>query len=177
MFCLLGEITSQWFISKQTLKQWRQKWWVMFLHFDVNYFVFSQYCRLFILCWYVFMFLFSPTSDGAACVILASEDFVRRHNLQPQAVQIIGQAVCTDFSSTFNDKSCMKVVSLQVSAALYFYPFSRCCTLRSELAMKLHVQQLLSCYLKSMQRWSYNCCRCQLNVLKSVLTMRLACCY
>ena len=54
--------------------------------------------------------LFSPTSDGAACAILASEDFVRRHKLQPQAVEIIGQAMCTDFASTFDEKSCMKLV-------------------------------------------------------------------
>ena len=53
---------------------------------------------------------FSPTSDGAACAILASEDFVRRHRLQSQAVQIIGQAMRTDFPSTFEEKSCMKVV-------------------------------------------------------------------
>jgi len=58
--------------------------------------------------------MFSPTSDGAACVILASEDFVRRRGLQSQAVQIIGQAIYTDFSSTFNEKSCIKMVSLQV---------------------------------------------------------------
>jgi len=53
---------------------------------------------------------FSPTSDGAACAILASEDFVRRHRLQSQAIQIIGQAMRTDFPSTFEEKSCMKVV-------------------------------------------------------------------
>lgn len=67
--------------------------------------------------------MFSPTSDGAACVVLASEDFVRRHNLQPQAVQIIGQAMYTDFSSTFNQKSCMKMVSLCVSVTLFLSVF------------------------------------------------------
>jgi len=67
--------------------------------------------------------MFSPTSDGAACVVLASEDFVRRHNLQPQAVQIIGQAMYTDFSSTFNQKSCMKMVSLRVSVTLFLSVF------------------------------------------------------
>lgn len=67
--------------------------------------------------------MFSPTSDGAACVVLASEDFVRRHNLQPQAVHIIGQAMYTDFSSTFNQKSCMKMVSLRVSVTLFLSVF------------------------------------------------------
>ena len=59
----------------------------------------------------IFCLSFSPTSDGAACAILASEDFVHRHNLQSQAIQIIGQAMHTDFPSTFNENSCMKMVS------------------------------------------------------------------
>jgi len=59
--------------------------------------------------------LFSPTSDGAACVILASEDFVRRHSLESQAIHIIGQSMHTDTTSTFNEKSCMKLVCLCVS--------------------------------------------------------------
>ena len=52
---------------------------------------------------------FSPTSDGSGCAILASEDFVRKHGLEHQAVEIIGQAMATDLPSTFNDKSCIKV--------------------------------------------------------------------
>jgi len=58
------------------------------------------------------MWLLSPTSDGAACAILASEDFVRRHSLQSQAIHIIAQAMCTDFASTFSEKSCMKLVRI-----------------------------------------------------------------
>jgi acetyl-CoA acyltransferase len=43
----------------------------------------------------------SPTSDGAACAIVASERFVDEHGLWDGAVEIAGQAVVTDLPSTF----------------------------------------------------------------------------
>lgn len=52
-----------------------------------------------------------PTSDGAAAAILVTEDFVYRHNLQRNAVEILGLEMATDLPSTFADKSCLKVVS------------------------------------------------------------------
>jgi sterol carrier protein 2 len=51
-----------------------------------------------------------PTSDGAGAAILVSEDFVRTHNLQAKAVEILGMAMTTDFPSTFDEKSCIKLV-------------------------------------------------------------------
>ncbi len=50
-----------------------------------------------------------PTSDGAGAAILASEDFVRKHNLQAQAVEILGMAMATDFPSSF-EQSCIKLI-------------------------------------------------------------------
>ncbi|BBX74239.1 lipid-transfer protein [Mycobacterium shinjukuense] len=44
----------------------------------------------------------SPTSDGSGAAILASEAFVDRHGLATQAVEIVGQAMTTDFASTFD---------------------------------------------------------------------------
>jgi len=46
-----------------------------------------------------------PTSDGAGAAILASEEFVKKHNLQKQAVEILGMAMATDFPSTFEQSS------------------------------------------------------------------------
>jgi acetyl-CoA acetyltransferase len=43
----------------------------------------------------------SPTSDGSGAAIVASEDYVDRHGLAGQAVEIVAQAVTTDFASTF----------------------------------------------------------------------------
>jgi len=51
-----------------------------------------------------------PTSDGAGAAILCSEDFVKKHGLQAKAVEIVGQAMCTDLESSFSEKSCIKMV-------------------------------------------------------------------
>ncbi len=51
-----------------------------------------------------------PTSDGSGAAILASEDFVKKHNLQAQAVEIAGMAMTTDFPSSFSEKSCIKLI-------------------------------------------------------------------
>jgi acetyl-CoA acetyltransferase len=57
----------------------------------------------------------SPTSDGSACAVVASERFVEEHGLWDQAVEIAGQALTTDMPSTFEDKSCIKVVGYDMS--------------------------------------------------------------
>jgi len=56
-----------------------------------------------------------PTSDGAGAAILASEDFVKKHGLQAQAVEIAGMAMATDMPSTFDEKSCIKMVGFDMS--------------------------------------------------------------
>ncbi len=50
-----------------------------------------------------------PTSDGAGCAILASEDFVKKHNLQNKAVEIIGMAMSTDGPETL-EQDCRYIV-------------------------------------------------------------------
>ena len=57
-----------------------------------------------------------PTSDGGACAIIASERFVREHNAEARAVEIIGQAMRTDFDSTF-DGSDMSIVGFHFAQA------------------------------------------------------------
>jgi sterol carrier protein 2 len=56
-----------------------------------------------------------PTSDGAAAAILASEDFVRQHGLAARAIEIAGMAMATDLTSTFDEKSCMKIAGYDLS--------------------------------------------------------------
>ncbi|XP_066252347.1 sterol carrier protein 2 [Euwallacea similis] len=56
-----------------------------------------------------------PTSDGAAAVIVASENFVRSHGLEARAVEILGMEMATDLPSTFQDKSSMKIVGYDMS--------------------------------------------------------------
>ena len=67
--------------------------------------------------WEFFVFIhlwphhISPTSDGSAAAVLASAEFVKKHNLQDKAVEILGMEMATDLSSTFNENSCIKLVS------------------------------------------------------------------
>ncbi|KIJ59808.1 hypothetical protein HYDPIDRAFT_118058 [Hydnomerulius pinastri MD-312] len=55
-------------------------------------------------------FMCSPTSDGAACCIVASEDFVHAHKLENQAIEIVAQALETDHPAAFESGSAMEVV-------------------------------------------------------------------
>jgi len=58
----------------------------------------------------------SPTSDGSAAAVLASERFVEEHGLAEQAVEIVGQAMVTDLQSTFDDKSAISLVGAKMTA-------------------------------------------------------------
>jgi acetyl-CoA acyltransferase len=57
----------------------------------------------------------SPTSDGSAAAVIASERFVEEHDLWDQAIEIVGQAMITDLSSTFDEGSCIKIVGGDMS--------------------------------------------------------------
>jgi acetyl-CoA acyltransferase len=64
----------------------------------------------------------SPTSDGSGTAILASEAFVDKHGLAGQAVEIVGQAMTTDFASSF-DGTCKGLIGydMNVQAAQRVY--------------------------------------------------------
>jgi len=55
-----------------------------------------------------------PTSDGSGAAILASEEFVKKHGLENQAVQIVGMTMTTDYESSF-EKSDMKLVGYDMT--------------------------------------------------------------
>jgi sterol carrier protein 2 len=56
-----------------------------------------------------------PTSDGAGAAILASEAFVKKHGLEAKAVEIAGQAMTTDYDSSFDEKSMIKMVGFDMT--------------------------------------------------------------
>lgn len=63
-----------------------------------------------------------PTSDGGAAVVLASERFVREHELLQQAVEITGMVLNTDTATTFDGDEGQLVgfdMSRSAAAALY----------------------------------------------------------
>lgn len=51
-----------------------------------------------------------PTSDGAAAVILASEKFVREHNLFDRAIEVAAIQMSTDREATFSEKNAINLV-------------------------------------------------------------------
>ncbi|KAH7926214.1 thiolase-like protein [Leucogyrophana mollusca] len=60
-------------------------------------------------------FMCSPTSDGAACCIVASEEFVHAHKLENQAIEIVAQGLETDEPAAFESSSAMEVVGYGMS--------------------------------------------------------------
>ncbi|HUA05557.1 MAG TPA: lipid-transfer protein [Solirubrobacteraceae bacterium] len=58
----------------------------------------------------------SPTSDGAAAVVIVSERFLESHDASDGAIEITGQATVTDFASSFSDDTdCMRLVGSEMS--------------------------------------------------------------
>ncbi|WP_336788678.1 lipid-transfer protein [Gordonia malaquae] len=64
----------------------------------------------------------SPTSDGSGAAVLASERFVDEHDLADRAVEIVGQAMTTDYRSSFNG-TCKNLIghdmNVQVAQSVY----------------------------------------------------------
>lgn len=55
-----------------------------------------------------------PPTCGGAAAIVCSEEFAKKHHLSPKAV-IRGQAMTTDFATTFDNTSFMKLVGYDMS--------------------------------------------------------------
>ncbi|MGH9185753.1 MAG: lipid-transfer protein [Acidimicrobiales bacterium] len=58
-----------------------------------------------------------PTSDGSGAAILCSEDVVRRHGLEGQAVEIAAMTMVTDLPSTFDERSAIKLIGTDMTKA------------------------------------------------------------
>jgi len=85
-----------------------------------------------------------PTSDGAAAAIICSYDFVVKHNLQHQAVEILGMAMATDFTSSFQDKSCIKMVGFDLTKAAAEKAYSQA-KISPEDAQVIELHDCFSC--------------------------------
>ncbi|XP_006454829.1 hypothetical protein AGABI2DRAFT_190063 [Agaricus bisporus var. bisporus H97] len=60
-------------------------------------------------------FMCSPTSDGSAACVIASEDFVHKHGLENQAIEIVAINMATDGPETFEGSSPMNVVGYSMA--------------------------------------------------------------
>ena len=58
-----------------------------------------------------------PTSDGSAAAIVAREEFVKKHGLGAKAIEIAGMAMATDGRSTFDERSCIKLIGYDMTKA------------------------------------------------------------
>lgn len=57
----------------------------------------------------------SPTSDGSAAAVLASERFVEEHGLGDRAIEIAAQEMVTDTAATFEDRSAISIVGAEMT--------------------------------------------------------------
>jgi sterol carrier protein 2 len=56
-----------------------------------------------------------PTSDGGAAAIVASEEFVFKHGLQNQAIEIAGISLTTDSPRLFEDRSSIELTGVSTT--------------------------------------------------------------
>ena len=57
----------------------------------------------------------SPTSDGGAAVIVASEAFVKKHGLEDRAIELAGMGVATDSIRLYEDRSRIELAGADMS--------------------------------------------------------------
>lgn len=70
-------------------------------------------------------FMCSPTSDGAAACIIATEEFVHAHSLENQAIEVVSQALVTDEVATFESRSAMELVGYGMTKAAADFVFEK----------------------------------------------------
>jgi sterol carrier protein 2 len=56
-----------------------------------------------------------PTSDGAACAIVCNEEFVKKHKLENQAVEVLACILGSDRKETFDTNSAMNLVGYDLT--------------------------------------------------------------
>lgn len=80
-----------------------------------------------------------PTSDGSAAAVLMSEETVKKFGLQDQAVEILAIEMATDFPSTFEEKSCIKMVGFDMTKAAADRAFQKAGLSRNDVqVVELH---------------------------------------
>lgn len=66
-----------------------------------------------------------PTSDGAGCAIVCSEDFVKRHGLENQAIEIAAMGMATDSPRLFEDRSSIELAGVDMTRRAAKEAFSK----------------------------------------------------
>ena len=84
--------------------------------------------------------------DGAACCIIASEDFVHRHELENQAIEVVGNALVTDGVETFERRSAMELVGFSMTRRCADEVFSQAGFPKGEGRDQVAVIELHDCF-------------------------------
>ncbi|KIY66538.1 thiolase-like protein [Cylindrobasidium torrendii FP15055 ss-10] len=85
------------------------------------------------------VFMCSPTSDGAACCIVADEAFVHAHGLENQAIELVATELETDTLSAYNKADAMEVVGYGMTRSCADKVFEQAGATRDEVGViELH---------------------------------------
>jgi len=93
--------------------------------------------------------------DGAACCIIASEDFVHKHGLDNQAIEIMGNALVTDGVETFEIRSAIEVVGFAMTQRCADEVFSQAGFPKGEGRDQVAVIELHDCFATNEVSFSY----------------------
>jgi sterol carrier protein 2 len=63
-------------------------------------------------------YMCSPTSDGAACCVVANEAFVHANKLENQAIELVATGLATDYPDAFAGRSAMDTVGYEMTRRL-----------------------------------------------------------
>ncbi|KAI0247767.1 thiolase-like protein [Lactifluus subvellereus] len=84
-------------------------------------------------------FMCSPTSDGAACCIVANEAFVHANKLENQAIELVATGLATDYPEAFAGRSAMDTVGYGMTRRLADKVFAQAGASRDEVGViELH---------------------------------------
>lgn len=84
--------------------------------------------------------------DGAACCIIASEDFVHQRGLENQAIEIAGNALVTDGVETFKARTAVELVGFSMTRRCADEVFSQAGFLEGEGRDQVAVVELHDCF-------------------------------
>ncbi|KAI0297502.1 thiolase-like protein [Multifurca ochricompacta] len=84
-------------------------------------------------------FMCSPTSDGAACCIIANEAFVHAHKLENQSIELVATGLATDYPDAFAGRSAMDTVGYGMTRRLSDKVFAQAGATRDDVGVvELH---------------------------------------
>ncbi|KAH9024406.1 thiolase-like protein [Lactarius hengduanensis] len=84
-------------------------------------------------------YMCSPTSDGAACCILANEAFVHANGLENQAIELVATGRATDYLDAFAGRSAMDTVGYGMTRRLADMIFAQAGASRDDVGVvELH---------------------------------------